>query len=498
MPGRLKDTGDITAEISGIVEHWRAALGWLLAGGGVWLAALLLLGWAGALGLSRLWGDGRSLWPYLLGVGAGLLASGGCWLAWQLALLSSDNRQGLLRGTVTGAGAPSLGILVLMVAAGPFADTEYTPSLPGLADDLGIDYGTAELTMTTYLLGYGASQLVYGASSDRWGRKPVALVSCTIFLAGSIICWLSPGIGLLLAGRFVQGVGAAGTAVLAIASIRDAYPDRAIGRIYARVNATMAAAPALGPIVGSVVAERYGWSGNMLVLELLAAGLLVMVLLFFPETYGDGKNGHRLKDVLGDYRALFRDPFFGAYALTGGLTSGVVYTALAEAPDLVVNQFGRSTLWFMAVGAAILLAFIIGSLASGWLSTRRPPAQTILYGLLAILAGTLGLGGLLLVWEADLFNTLPPMILVFVGVSLVVANVKTCAMQPFGQVTGAASAMYGFIQMTLASLATAGVSRVPLEPLYSMPLAFGVLGGLALASHGWYVLRRGQLPRRGN
>ncbi len=65
---------------------------------------------------------------------------------------------------------PSVFILVAMTALGPLALNIFLPSMPGLAKELAVDYGTVQLTLTFFLVGLGVAQLIYGPISDRWGR----------------------------------------------------------------------------------------------------------------------------------------------------------------------------------------------------------------------------------------------------------------------------------------------------------------------------------------
>ena len=72
----------------------------------------------------------------------------------------------LLRSSLRNTTEPAICILVLMVSLGPFGDTEYTPSLPRIAHDLGVSYGAVQQSMTVYLLDYAMVQLFYSPWLD--------------------------------------------------------------------------------------------------------------------------------------------------------------------------------------------------------------------------------------------------------------------------------------------------------------------------------------------
>lgn len=409
----------------------------------------------------------------------------------------------LLRTNLFKSSVPSLWILVLMVSVGPFGDTEYTPSLPRIAHELGISYGAAQQTMTVYLLGYALVQLIYGPLSDRFGRKPLMLVGGMLFVFGSLVCFFSQSLNILLTGRFVQGLEACAGAVLTSAAVRDSFPPERIKQVYSRINAAFALAPAIGPVVGAFVDDHFGWHANMLVLVAMSIMLLVCVLLFLPETHAvDRRRSLRPRRVVLSYRRLFVSRRYLPFIVINGLAIGVVYACLTEAPALVINVLGLKSSWYAVVAGGIFLAFVGGSMLSARLGAHLAARTIVLMGLLVILAASVVLGGLGLWATPSLPGTLGPIMLVFLGVALVVPNALGAAMRPFGRLAGSASAMIGFAQMGIASAANAGVSLIPYGPLITMPLIFAFLALLGLGVYQLGIrgreeatLRPGRLPR---
>lgn len=373
-----------------------------------------------------------------------------------------------------------------MVSVGPFGDTEYTPSLPRIAHELGVSYAATQQSMTVYLFAYALVQLVYGPLSDRFGRKPLMLVGALLFVCGSLVCFLSQSLTILLTGRFIQGLGACAGAVLTSAAVRDSFPPAHIEQVYSRINAAFALAPAVGPVVGAFVDDHFGWHANMLVLLAMSGLLLVCVLLFLPETHcPDRRRSLRPRRIALSYRSLFSQHEYLPYILINGLVIGVVYTCLTEAPALIINVLGLKPRWFAVVAGGIFIAFVTGSTLSALLETRLPARKIVILGLLVMLAASVILGTLDLWRSASLASTLGPIMLVFLGIALVVPNAVGSAMRPFSRLAGSASAMVGFTQMGIASAANAGISLIPFGPLYAMPLMFALLALLGL---GVYVL----------
>src|SRR5512147_3311062 len=97
---------------------------------------------------------------------------------------------------------PVIVLLTVLVALGPISTDLYLPSLPSLMGYFSASEADVQLTLSVFLVGLAASQLIYGPLSDRFGRKPVLLAGLAIYLVASIACMLAPSIEFLIAARF--------------------------------------------------------------------------------------------------------------------------------------------------------------------------------------------------------------------------------------------------------------------------------------------------------
>ena len=112
-------------------------------------------------------------------------------------------------------------VLAFLTALGPLSTDMYLPSLPAIARDLQASPAQTQLTLSAFLFGFAAGQLVYGPVADKIGRRPVLLFGLGLFLFASLACTLAPDIGTLVTARFCQALGASGPIVLARAMVRD-------------------------------------------------------------------------------------------------------------------------------------------------------------------------------------------------------------------------------------------------------------------------------------
>ncbi len=283
-------------------------------------------------------------------------------------------------------GVPSILILVIMVSVGPFGDTEYAPSLPAIAHDLGVRYELAQLTMSVYLAGYALFQLIYGPLSDRFGRKPIVLSGTALFIVGSLLCFLSTSITALLVGRFIQATGVSAGSVICYAAVRDAYSMSERKQVLAKINAIFALAPALGPIVGAFIDDYFGWRMNFLLLVVLSVLMFLSLWLFFPETKRcNAADKMPFKQSLNHYRTLFQDPYYFIDILMMGLAVGIVYSALIGSPAIIVDVLQLPSRWFALIALGVMLGFVVGSCLCHYLSARLSDARLLFTGWMIVL-----------------------------------------------------------------------------------------------------------------
>jgi MFS transporter, DHA1 family, multidrug resistance protein len=390
-------------------------------------------------------------------------------------------------------GTPHLFILILMVSIGPFGDTEYAPSLPRIAHELATHYDMVQFTMTSYLAGYSVSQLFYGPLSDKFGRKPIMLIGAAFFILGSVVCLTSFHIWQLIIGRFVQAIGACAGSVLSNACVRDAFPEGIRERIFAKLNAIFALAPALGPVVGALLDQYFGWHANFLLLFILSALLFVCVWIWLPET-----NDHKQLDAMHpkkfftNYFQLLKDPYFLTYSIVLGFCVGIIYCSLVGAPGLIIDILHKKPTWVIVIAGAVLAGFVIGSLSCNFLTRIIRGKWLIFWGLTIMLLVSvayeaLAFGGLV---AASLTATLVPVAVIFLGIAFVLPIATAEALKPFEHITGSAAAMIGFVQMGIASAATAGLGLFPNAKVFGMPHIFLILSFAGLFFYVLFVLAR--------
>ena len=130
---------------------------------------------------------------------------------------------------------------------------------PSIMDELGASYDAVIWVTSAYLLAYAVPLLVAGRLGDRFGPKNLYLAGLTVFTAASLWCGLAGSIGMLVAARVVQGIGAALLTPQTLSTITRIFPAERRGVAMSMWGATAGVATLVGPLVGGVLVDRLGW-----------------------------------------------------------------------------------------------------------------------------------------------------------------------------------------------------------------------------------------------
>jgi EmrB/QacA subfamily drug resistance transporter len=225
---------------------------------------------------------------------------------------------------------PRTALAVLCVASFlAVADTTVvTIALPSIRQALGFAPGDAQWVLNAYALAFGGLLLLFGLLADRLGRRRSFIAGVVVFAAGSAVAGLATGAWLLLAGRILQGVGAAAFVPTSLALLTVTFTDpRARSRALAVYGAMAGLGFVAGMVGGGVIAELWGWRWIFLVNLPITALTLMPAHRVLPESRTPAAGG--------------RLDAGGAVAVTAGLTL-VIYAITAgsragwRAPEVVV------------------------------------------------------------------------------------------------------------------------------------------------------------------
>ncbi len=319
----------------------------------------------------------------------------------------------------------------------------YLPAMPQMAKEL---QGEVELTVTGFLLGFTFGQLVWGAISDRIGRKLPMIMGIALFVIGSVGCALSESLSQMVFWRVFQAFGASTAPMLARAMVRDSFDKSRAVQILSTLMMIMAVAPIVGPLLGGQMIKFGSWH-NLFWLLAIFGSLMWLAVFALPETHRlENRSQGRLGQTFASYFVLLKNPEFMRYTLCLTFFYAGQYTFIIGSPQVYITYFGISSEdygWFFALN---IVGVMILSFANRTLSQRfsidrllkTATAFSATMGVLMCLALSFDVGG---------FWLLVVLILGYFSMVGIIASCATVgALEGIPQMAGAGSALLGALQ----------------------------------------------------
>ncbi|MGH3208504.1 MAG: MFS transporter [Trebonia sp.] len=398
-------------------------------------------------------------------------------------------------------------------------------ALPDMARQLHTTFSDLQWVIDLYALVLGALVLTVGAVADRFGRRRLYLIGLVLFAAASLACGLAPNVGLLIAARGVQGVGAAAMFATTMALISNTYTGRERGMAFGIWGAVNGAASAVGPIIGGLLTANFGWRWIFLVNLPVSVVAVVMTLRVITEskdphpkrvdlpgmasfTIAVGALTYALirgawgsaetialivvavvglaAFVMAERRSaapmldlrLLRNPTFTAMLIAGALLSAAAWAGMTYQSLWLQSVLGLSPI---KAGLVVLpcaaSAFIVSGQVGRFLH-RTSPRWMVGTGLLVIAIGALAQA--VLRENSSWPVVIPGLVLVGVGAGLAMASLTSTAMSavPGEQAGMAGGALSAFRQLGYA------LGIAVLGEVFNSGLSHGAGAGLSTALSG--------------
>jgi DHA1 family bicyclomycin/chloramphenicol resistance-like MFS transporter len=340
-------------------------------------------------------------------------------------------------------------------AFGPLAHDVYLPALPQLATDLRVPEASAQLTLSTCMVGMALGQLLAGPVADRVGRRWPLLVGVGLFAVTGVLCALAPSLEVLLAVRLFAGLAGGAGIVITRAMVRDLYGGDAAARVFALLMLVSGVAPIAGPVVGGLLLQVTDWRGVFFFLAAIGAVLFVAAVTQGETLPVQRRRAGGLRVVAGVLRSVVRDRTFLLPALVQGLAMCAMFTYIAmgsfvlQDPASVDGALSPQVyaVVFGVNGLGILLAGRVSAWLVGRVGARRLLGAGVVIELVAAVALLVGALTTRSVWAL-----LPPLLVLVSCVGLVMPNATALALAGQGDRAGTASAVLGLLQFTFAAI----------------------------------------------
>ncbi|API87453.1 MFS transporter [Francisella uliginis] len=349
-----------------------------------------------------------------------------------------------------------------------FATDSFTPSLPHIASYFGAIARDVKLTVGIYFLGMTCSMLGFGYLSDKYGRKPALLVGYVIFCLASILCMLAQSENQLLFFRFLQGVGMGSSFVSFRAIMKDVFSDsQSLAKASLVITSIVSLTPPLAPITGGFIQEYIGWRGNFALHSLMAITIIFLIIKYL-HLEAIPKSKYKL---LESYKRILSNKTFILNAICSGLALSLVFVFATLSPFFFQVRLNFSAVEFSFLSAVVIIPSAIFLIIFKNIISKLDMNKVILYcGCFSTFSG------LVLALSYFVFGVDPLVIVVlcalaFCGNVFQYTATYVCAYKDVHTEVGVASAIFGFIQIIVTTLASSIVSYVNLNN----QVIFGVL-----------------------
>ena len=291
-------------------------------------------------------------------------------------------------------------VLGALTALGPFTIDLYLPAFPAVARDLAVSDAAIQLTLTATTIGFALGQLLVGPWSDKVGRRLPLIIATAVHIAASIGVAFAPDVFWVGVFRVLQGVGAAGGGVVAMAMVRDLFGGLPLVRMLSRLALVSGLAPILAPLIGSQLLLVLDWRGIFVFLTAYGVLAILAAIFFLVETLPAERRADRGHSTVGErYRALFSDRVFVGVVIIGGMTFSGLFSYLSSSSFLFQDVYGLDAQEYGLLFAVNSLGIVLGVQVSSRLAKYVAPQWILLGAVTGMLLSSLTIVAL------DLANT---------------------------------------------------------------------------------------------
>lgn len=382
-------------------------------------------------------------------------------------------------------------VLGLLSAIGPFAIDMYLPALPAISQDLGASTSAVQMSLMAFFISVGLGQLIYGPVADMFGRKLPLYFGLVVFALASIGCALAPTVEMLIAFRFLQGLGACAGMVVPRAIVRDLHTGNEAARLMSMLMLVFSISPILAPLAGSAVTAVASWRAVFWIVMVAAILGLVLLALALDETRpAKDRVESGVGNALAGYWLLLRDRHFLGLVFIGAFGMASFFAYLANSSFVLIEHYGLTPTQYSLAFSINAVSFFGFSQLNGKLGAMFGLAKVMRVAVTGFAAAVVIL--FLLVIAG--FDGLPVLIgMLFIGngfLGLVIPTSAVLALDEHGEIAGTASALMGTLQMVTGAVVMAVVG------LFLDGTALPMIAGIAACGVIAFTLAQVTLGRR--
>ncbi|MCP4184381.1 MAG: multidrug effflux MFS transporter, partial [Hyphomicrobiales bacterium] len=335
--------------------------------------------------------------------------------------------------------------------------------------------------------GMAIGQIAYGPISDSTGRKPAIYAGYILFIVGCVLSIIATSFPVMLTGRFLQGVGAAGPRSVTLAMIRDQYEGRHMARVMSFIMTVFVLVPIVAPALGQVILTVGHWRAIFSMLLILALITAIWFAIRQTETLAENQRTKFSSNrIMMAVREIFASPIAFGYMLCAGLISGAFIGYLNSAQQIFQEQYGLGA-QFPLYFAIIALSIGRASFLNARLVMRYGMRKLSRWSLLTLVGLSVAFSGI-----AFMFAGSPPLLILmtyfmmsFFCVGILFGNLNALAMEPLGHIAGTGAAAVGALSTFISVALGTFIGQSYNETVLPLIGGFAILGAIAILIMRW-------------
>lgn len=378
-------------------------------------------------------------------------------------------------------------LMALLMATVAMSIDGILPALGFISNEMHLAHeNDIQYVVTCLFMGLTIGQIAYGPLSDSFGRKPTLFTGLGIFIIGCLISYFATTLPVLLAGRVIQGLGAAAPRILTIAIVRDKFEGRMMAKTMSLIMGTFILVPAIAPSVGQVALHHFGWRSIFLLFIAIVMISGLWALSRLEETLPKERRNHLdIKTLLGGFKQVISNHKTLGYTIASGLAFSILLTYISTAQQIFQGLYDTGDdfpLYFGALALAIGASFFTNSAIVQKFGMRKITTTAI---------GVFTLAAILFALYTNFIAA--PSLLIFMiffatalfslGISF--GNLSAMAMEPMGHIAGMASAFIGFASTAVSIGCSSILAHFYDGTLNGMSIGFAILGITNIALILW-------------
>lgn len=351
-------------------------------------------------------------------------------------------------------------LVAMLFAMIAFSIDAMLPGLPSMGQELAPqDPNLIMLVVLIFVLGMGIGTFFTGALADAYGRKTVILGGVGVYLLGALMAYWANSLEVLLAARFLQGLGASGPRIAVLAMVRDLFKGAEMARVMSIAMTIFMLVPTIAPLVGQMVISAFGWRAIFAMFAGFSITAGTWLFLRQSETLApENIRPLSVKSYFSAVIELSKNRIVVISMLVQTLVITFLFATISTILPIFDATYDRAEnfpYWFAGIAAIAATSNVINARLVVRLGMRKLITRALIVQVLAGLIATITT----LTSEIPFWMFLSLVTVNFLVLGYCLGNLTALALEPMGHIAGMASSITAGISTVLGVVVAVPITQ---------------------------------------